>query len=117
MIPRFERSQHILPGCVGAVQKPDIHNAEVFERPPCFNLSDCPERCCLLLTFRIAALISASSKNDCDSFFLIEYSPGYVGANLGLIIRVSDNDQKIGFETLIRFWIGTVVRKQKGGYT
>src|SRR5690349_19486883 len=87
----------------------------MFKCAPRFDLPDSTERCRLFLAFRLAALLSLRSENARDALFFIEYSPSHVGANLGLVVRMSDNHQKIGFETFIWFWIGTILRQQKRG--
>ena len=115
MIPGFERSQYVLTRCIGTVQEPNIHDAEMFERPPSFDLADGAERRRLLLAFGIASFISSRSENHGDAFFFIEDRASHIGADHGLVVRMRNNYQKIGLETLIRLWIGTVLRKQKRG--
>lgn len=115
MIPRFKRSQNILPGRIGAVQEPNIHDAKVGQRAPAFDFSNRAERCGLLLPLRVRPFIPACSEDHRDSFFLVQNGAREIRADRGLIVWMRDDNQQVRLVSLIRFGVRTVLRGYECG--
>ncbi len=100
MLPVIEGPENVLTGCVAAIQKPYIFDAERGECAARLLDSDFPKRASSLVSYFIAAAIARGAIDHGDAFPFV-FKASEVAADGSVVIRVCDNEQDIRFEAQV----------------
>ena len=105
MVPRSERTQHVVHfggRRVGRTQEPHIPDADGRQGRARLRFANLRQGGCLLEAHQVLAGIAAGRANHRNAPVVVQHRPGQVAGDQRLIIRVGNDDKKIGFETLVR---------------
>ena len=110
MIPGLERTEHVLAGRIGTVEKPGVHHAKELERPAALDFPLGAESSSLLVTREITATVAARSIDHGHALVLVEDGFGQIRRDHGLIVGMGDNHQNICLVAVVRTGAGGRLR-------